>query len=289
MSLDFRVTSETPVILQGIEHEASRRWAQAMRRYGTRIAGWVSPSATDADAGGLPVFPSCAEAVATTNAEVCVSMVEPRRAADAILEAADTGLRLIVSLTPGVPLHDAVRVRRRIRDLRTTLVGTGSSGLAIPAARVKLGSVPDHCLAPGRFAVVSASASLASEAGYRMVEAGLGQSLYIDAGGHIVKGAPMEDLPALLQADAATEAVVFLGTPRDAGVEAFAGATRRSGLIKPVFAYVAGHSLPDGTFGGFRPPPEMPGPLPAAAKQAALEAAGAEVYNSLGALIKALA
>lgn len=291
MSLDLRLTSETPVILQGIERETSRRWAEAMRRYGTHIAGWVSPpatAATDADAGGLPVFPSCAEALAATNAEVCVSMVEPRLAADAILEAADTGLRLIVSLTPGVPLHDAVRVRRRIRDLRTTLVGTGSSGIAVPAARVKLGSIPDHCLAPGRFALVSASASLASEAGYQMVQSGLGQSLYIDAGSHIVKGTPMEDLPALLQADAATEAVVFLGTPRGAGEEEFAGAMRRSGLMKPVFAYVAGHMLPDGSFGGFWPPPGTPGLLPVAGKQAALEAAGAEVYNSLGALIKAL-
>ena len=288
MSLDLRLSPETAVILQGIDHEDARRWADAMRRYGTKVAGWVAPAATDADGDGLPVFPSHAEALASTGAGACVSMVEPRRAADAVIEAADAGVGLIVSLTAGVPLHDAIRMRRRIRDLGTVLVGPGSSGIALPAARVMLGAVPGHCLAPGRFALVSQSASLASEAGYQMVQAGLGQSIFIDAGSHTVKGTPMDDLPALIEADATTEAVVFLGTLRGAGEEAFAAAMQRTGMTKKVFAYIAGNALPDGVLGGFWPPPGRPGPIPAAAKRAALEAAGAEVYNSLASLIKAL-
>ena len=288
MSLDLRLASDTAVILQGIEQESSRRWASSMRRYGTNVVGWVTPPDTEAETDGLPVFATHAEAIAATNAEACVSMVEPRFAADSILEAADSGIRLIVSLTRGVPLHDAARLRRRIRDLRSTLVGAGSSGLAVPSIGVKLGSMADECLAPGRFALVSSSASLAAEAGYQMRQAGLGQSLYLDVGSHVLKGMPMEDLPALFQADAATEAVVLLGTPRGTGEEDFADAMRRSGLTKTVHAYVAGCSLRNGVLGGFWPTLGEPGPLPVAAKQAALEAAGAEVYNSLGALIKAL-
>ena len=288
MSHDLRVSRGTAVILQGIEREDSRRWARAMQKYGTKIAGWVAPSAAEGDGDGLPVFASHAEALAASHAEICISMVEPRRAADAVIEAAEAGIRLIVSLTAGVPLHDAIRMRRRIRDLGATLVGPGSSGMAVPAARVKLGAIPDDCLAPGRFALIAASASLASEAGRRMVHAGLGQSLFLDAGSHTVKGMPMEDLPGVLEADPATAAVVFLGTLRGTGEEDFAAAMGRSGLTKKVFAYIAGNALSDGVLGGFWPPPGRPGPIPAAAKRAALEAAGAEVYNSLGSLIKAL-
>jgi succinyl-CoA synthetase alpha subunit len=291
MSLDLRFAAETPVIVQGLEHPYGRRWADSMRRYGTRIAGWVAPEPAGADTGALPVFPTVAAAQGATGAEICVSMVEPRFAADAVLEAADAGIRLIVSLTRDMPLHDAVRVRRRLRDLGTAVVGSGSSGLARPGARVKLGSIPDEALAPGAVALVSASASLAAEAGCRLVQAGLGQSLYIDVGDHVIKGVGMADLPALLQADAATEAVVFLGTTRGTGEEDFAAAAREAGLSKPVFAYVAGRTLADGALGGFWPLAGCrggPAPLTAADKEAALAAAGAEVYNSLGALITAV-
>jgi succinyl-CoA synthetase alpha subunit len=288
MSHALELSRETAVILQGIDREDSRRWADAMRRYGTKIAGWVGPSAAEADSDGLPVFSSHAEALAASHAEICVSMVEPRRAADAVIEAADAGIRLIVSLTAGVPLHDAIRMRRRTWDLGATLVGPGSSGIAAPAAHVKLGAIPDDCLAPGRFALVAASASLAAEAGRQMVQAGVGQSLFVDTGSHTVKGMAMEDLALVLEANPATTAVVFLGTPRGTGEEDFAAAMQRSGLTKRVFAYIAGSSLSDGALGGFWPPPGRPGPIPAAAKRAALEAAGAEVYNSLDSLIKAL-
>jgi len=267
-----------------------------MRRYGTRIAGWVASETSGADTSALPLFPTVAAAQAATGAEVCVSMVAPRMAADAILEAADAGIRLIVSLTRDAPLHDVVRVRRRIRDLGTAVVGPGSSGLARPGAGVMLGAIPDDALAPGAVALVSASASLAAEAGRRLVQAGLGQSLYIDVGDHVIKGVGMADLPALLQADAATEAVVFLGTTRGTGEEDFAAAAREAGLAKPVFAYVAGGQLRPvdggglGSLGGFWPLPGCRGPVPltAADKEAALAAAGAKVYNSLGALITAV-
>jgi len=289
MSPDLRLTSQTPVIIQGIEVQESRRWVDSMRRYGTRVVGWVSASAEETEADGLPVFRSHADALSATGAEACVSMVPPRSAADAILEAADSGVRLIVSLTAGMPLQDAVRVRRRIADLRITYVGPGSSGIAVPAARVKLGSMPDGALAPGAVALVTASDSLAAEAGYQMVQGGLGQSLYIDVGSHTIKGTPMAALPALLQADDATKAVALLGTTRGTEEEDFADAMRRSDLGKPVFAYIAGHALPAGALGGFWPLPDAPGATAAAArKRAALEAAGAKVYNSLGALIKAL-
>ena len=286
---DLRLTSDTPVIVQGIEVHAGRRWVESMRQYGTNIVGWVSASSEETTADGLPVFRSHADARSATGAEACVSMAPPRSAADAILEAADLGIRLIVSLTAGMPLHDAVRVRRRIDDLRVAYVGPGSSGIAIPAARVKLGSMPEDALAPGGVALVTASDSLAAEAGYQMVQTGLGQSLYIDVGSHMIKGTPMAVLPALLQADTATKVVALLGTTRGTEEEDFAAAIGPSGLAKPVHAYIAGHALPAGALGGFWPLPDAPGATATAArKRAALEAAGATVYNSLGALIKAL-
>jgi succinyl-CoA synthetase alpha subunit len=289
MTPNLKMTPETPVIIQGIEVHAAHLWVDSMRRYGTRIVGWVSGSSEETEADGLPVFRSHAEALSATGAEVCVSVAPPRGAADAILEAADSGIRLIVSLTAGMPLHDAVRVRRRIADLHITYVGPGSSGIAIPGIQVKLGSMPDDVLAPGAIALVTASDSLAAEAGYHMARSGLGQSLYIDVGSHTIKGTPMAALPALLQADEATQAVALLGTTRGTEEEDFAEAIRSSGLTKPVFAYIAGHALPAGALGGFWPSPDAKGTVTTAArKQAALEAAGVKVYGSLGDLIKAL-
>ncbi len=289
MTPDLRLTAQTPVIIQGIEVQTSRRWVDSMRRYGTRVVGWVSASSKETEADGLPIFPSHAEALSATGAEVCVSMAPPRTAADAILEAADSGVRLIVSLTAGMPLHDAVRVRRRIGDLHITYIGPGTSGIALPAVRIKLGSMPDDALAPGAVALVTASDSLAVEAGYQMAQSGLGQSLYIDVGSHTIKGTPMAVLPPLLQADDATKAIALLGTTRGTEEEDFAAAIGPSGLTKPVFAYIAGHALPAGALGSFWPLTDAAGSTAAAArKRAALEAAGAKVYNSLGALIKAL-
>ncbi len=289
MSPDFRLMPNTPVIVEGIEAPYSHRWVDSMRRYGTHVVGWVSSAAEPPDGGDLPVFRSHAEAVSATGAEACVSMAPPRTAADAILDAADAGIRLIASLTAGMPLHDAVRVRRRTGDLRITYVGPGSAGLAVPAAGVKLGSMPDASLAAGTIALVAASGSLAAEAGYQMVQGGLGQSIYIDVGSHAIKGTSMMALPAYLQADAATKAVALVGTARGTEEEDFAEAMGPAGLHKPVLAYIAGHALPAGAVSGFWPLPGAPGSTaPALRKRAALEAAGATVYNSLGALIKAL-
>ena len=289
MTPDFRMTPQTTVIVQGIESQASRRWVASMRRYGTPIVGWVSASSEETESDGLPVFRSHAEALSATGAEVCVSMVPPRTAADSLLEAADSGIRLIVSLTAGMPLHDAVRVRRRIADLNITCVGPDSSGIAVPAAQVKLGTMPDEALAPGAVALVTTSDSLAAEAGYQMVQRGLGQSLYVDVGSNMIKGTAMAALPALLQADEATEAIALLGTTRGTEEEDFAEAMRQAGLSKPVFAYIAGHTLPAGALGHFWPLLDGTASIAAAArKRAALEAAGAKVCNSLDALIKAV-
>jgi succinyl-CoA synthetase alpha subunit len=281
MTIDLKLSRETPVIVQGQDYAACHRWIESMRRYGTNIAGCVSP-ATDLDeAGDLPFFPHCAAALAATKAEVCVSAAPPRSAADAALEAAEAGVRIVVSLSTGVPVHDVLRVHRRIRNLGITWIGAATSGLARPAAGIMLGGIPDESLRPGDVAVVTASGSLGIETGFQMCEAGLGQSLYVDVGGDSVKGTRMAALPSALKADAATRAVVLLGAAQGNEEHEFAAEIQRNPIGKPILAYIAGRSLPDAGSRGS-------GSTAAARKSAALAAAGATVYNSLGALVAAL-
>jgi len=286
VSLDLKMSRGMPVIVQCADLQASARWIDAMRRYGTNVVACVAPAADGEDHSGLPVFRHCADALAEkTEVETCVSIAQPRSAADALLEAAEAGVRLIVSLSVGVPVHDIMRAHRRIEALGVTLFGAASSGIALPAAGIMLGAIPDASLRPGDVALVSASGSLAAEAGYQMGEAGLGQSLYIDVGSDIVKGTRMAALTATLMADASTRAVALIGTAQGTEEEEFSATIQSITFDKPVLAYIAGLAAPDREV---RNPMEPSAAEAATRKAAALAEAGADVYNSLGALVAAL-
>jgi len=284
MSVALRLTRGMPVIVQSANLASCSRWIDAMRRYGTNVAGCVSPGATSDSLDGLPLFKHCGDAVAATRAAACVSIMPPRTAADAVLEAADAGIQLIVWLGTGIPIHDTMRAHRRIDDLGVTWIGAASSGIACPATGVMLGAIPAESLASGHIALVSTAGDLSAEAGLRMREAGLGQSLYIDVGSDMVKGTRLAALAEALKADEATRAVALLGTTFGSEEEEFALTIQRVRLGKPVLAYIAGRSLPDvaGPIG------TLPGSQAALRKEAALAVAGATVYNSLGALVAAL-
>jgi len=274
VSVTLNLVRGMPVIVQSADLASCGRWIEAMRRYGTNVAGCVSLGAKQDRFGELPVFQACADAAAATKAAACVSVLPPRTAADGVLEAAEAGIPLVVSLSAGIPIHDTMRVRRRIGDLRACWIGGASSGIACPAAGVMLGAMPAEALGPGSVALVSTAGALAAEAGFRMRDEGLGQSLYVDVGGDLVKGTRLTALVDQVKADTATATVVLLGTADGTEEEELAERIGPAGLGKPMLAYIAGRTLPDAGA--------------VARKEAALAAAGATLYNSLGALVAAL-
>ncbi len=286
--LDLRLTSATPVLVQGISRPQGLRQAEEIKSYGTNVVGGVAADGGPNDPGDITVFRSCTEAVSATQANACVTVTPPETTADAVLEAAEAGIRVIVSLAKGVPAHDTIRVLRRTRELGTIWIGSDSSGVAIPSERLKLGWIPNYCLGPGHFAVVAKCNALAYDVGERMIASGLGQSIWIDVGNEPLKGTRLADLVPFLRQDDATVGIVLVGSTGGSDEEEFAEAIKSEGLGKPVAALVPGLSLPD-TFAATHVEslPAATG-TSAARKRAALEAAGASVYNSVGALIKSL-
>jgi succinyl-CoA synthetase alpha subunit len=285
MSAPLTLSRDMPVIVQSADLGPCGRWIEAMRRYGTNIAACVSPAAGRDRFDDLPLFRHCAEAQTATRAAACVSVMPPRTAADSVLEAAEAGIGLVVSLSTGIPVHDTMRIRRRVAALDVAWIGGASSGIARPAATVMLGAIPLESLLPGNVALLSTSSGLAAEAGFRMRQEGVGQSLYVDVGSDLVKGTRLDGMIERLKTDDETRAVALLGTTAGTEEEEFARAMQETGLDKPVLAYIAGRTLPDPSAGTA---PAVPGGADAARKEAALAAAGARIYNSLGALVAAL-
>jgi succinyl-CoA synthetase alpha subunit len=285
MSAALAISRDMPVIVQSADLASCSRWIDSMRRYGTNLVGCVSPAAGSDRFEELPLFERCADAVAATAAQACVSVMPPRTAADAVLEAAVAGIPLIVSLTVGVPVHDTMRVRRRIGDLGATWIGGGSIGLARPDARVLLGGLPADALSPGPVALVSTAGVLAAETALRLRSAETGLSLLVDVGGDMVKGTRMAALAEGLRDDAATQAIALVGTASGTEEDEFSLLYRHLEIEKPLFAYIAGAAHPEAAV---TPDAAQPAPDAVARKAAALAEAGATVYNSLGGLVAAL-
>ncbi len=286
--LDLRLASTAPVLVQGISRQQGRQQAETIRAYGTNVVGGIATDGAPDNGSDITVYRSCTEAVSATHATACVTVAPPETTADAVLEAAEAGIRIVVSLAKGVPAHDTIRVLRRIRELGTIWIGSASSGFAIPSERLKLGWIPDYCLGPGNFALITKSDALAYDVGQQMIAAGLGQSIWIDVGNEPAKGTRLSDLVPFLQQDDATAGVILVGDAGGLDEEEFARAIKSEGLTKPVFALVPGISLPD-TFAATHVE-SLPDAteMSAARKRAALEASGASVYNSVGALVKSL-
>lgn len=285
MTIGLSLKRGTPVVVEGPAIADTRRWIESMRRFGTNVAGLVQRAAPDDEQQSIPVFTNVIDAISATKAEVCVTTAAPRHAADAVLEAAEAGVRLIVSLSHGMPVNDSMRVARRVRDLGIDWLGAGSNGLAIPSEGLNLGAIPHCCLAAGDIAVISTSGGLAAEAGFQLKQAGLGQSVIVDVGEDPVKGLQLPALAEPVNAHADTRAIVLLGTTAGTEEVEFAETLTRIPGRKPVFAYIAGHRLPAPDTvarAGIPNPPSAPD------KAHALAAAGATVYNSLGALVAAV-
>lgn len=279
-----RLDKNTPVIVQGITGRAGQLHCRLMMQYGTRIVGGVSPGARVREVNSVPVFACCGEAVEKTGAKASVLFVGAMQLLGAMREALDAGIRYLVTPTEGVPVHDALKAWRLVREAGAVWIGGSTPGMAIPG-EVKLGFLPDDSLRPGRLGLMSKSGTLSYEAGYRLAQRGIGTSVWVGVGGDPVKGTRFADLVPFYAADAATEAVLIIGEIGGSDEEEFAAALGAQQFAKPVFALIAGRSAPEGVTMGHAGALVHGAHGTYAAKRAALEAAGVTVFDSLNQMV----
>ena len=282
------LSGTVPVLVQGASGRTGQRHLQMMRGYGTCIVAGVSRRADLSAIAGVPVFPTCHAAVAATGARVSVAFVPAVSIEDAVCEALEAGIKLIVTVAEGMPVHDAARTLRRVQQHDAVWVGPSTPGLAVPGV-LKLGFLPDIALAPGPLAVLSKSGTLSYECCYRLVERGIGQSLWIGVGGELVKGTRFGDVIPFLKAHDSTEALVVVGEIGGTEEEELAEAIRETGFAKPCFVLVAGSMAPEGRTMGHAGALIHGAQGTYESKRVALEAAGAAVLPTIDALVDAVA
>jgi succinyl-CoA synthetase alpha subunit len=280
-----RIDGATRVIVQGITGRAGRQHSTIMRAYGTNIVGGVSPNTEVREVNGLPVFADCRAAVSATGATACVALVGAMQLLAAIEDAVAAGIRYLVTPTEGMPVHDALRAYHLTRDAGVTWIGPSTPGMAIPG-QTKLGFLPNDSLRPGALGLMSKSGTLSYEAGYRLAQQGIGQSVWIGVGGDPVKGTRYADLVPFYAADEPTHGLLIIGEIGGHEEEDFAQALTEHKFEKPVFALIAGKSAPEGVTMGHAGALVHGNHGSFAAKRAALNAAGVEVFSSLGEMVK---
>ncbi|HVZ07097.1 succinate--CoA ligase subunit alpha [Rhodopila sp.] len=280
------LSRSTPVIVQGITGRMGRSHAALMRAYGTNIVGGTSSRTDMPEAAGVPVFGTCAEAVLATGAVASVVMAPPGETLAAVQEALAAGIKLIVTVAEGVPLHDAIRIGRAVRRAGARWVGASTPGLAVPG-ECKLGFLPDVCLHPGPLAIMSKSGTLSYEVGYRLVREGLGQSIWVGVGGDPVKGLRFADLLPVFLDDPRTKGIILVGEVGGSEEEECAAAFARLGCWKPLYALIAGREAKEGVSMGHAGALVHGESGTLASKTRQLTKAGAQVFGSIETLITA--
>ena len=272
------VGRETRLAVQGITGSEGRFHALACRDYGTRLVAGVTPGKGGTEVDGVPVFDTVTEAVERTGANTSMVLVPPAFAADAIAEAADSGLELVVAITEGIPARDMVRVARLLAGGATRLVGPNCPGVISPGC-AKVGIMPGPIHREGAVGVVSRSGTLTYEAVHQLSERGIGQSTCVGIGGDPVIGTTFLEVLQAFAADDGTEAVVLIGEIGGGAEEEAADFIRRE-FRKPVVSFIAGQTAPPGRRMGHAGAIVMGGQGTAAAKMDALRSAGAKVVES---------
>lgn len=269
------VDASTRVCVQGITGRIGRVQTQHMLQAGTRIVSGVTPGKAGQSVEGVPVFDSPAEAQARAPADASVVFVPPVGAEDAASEAIAAGIRLVVLITEGVPVHSTMRLRARAEAAGARLLGPTTPGVITPGA-AKLGIMPARLFAPGPVGVVSRSGTLSYEISGLLAAAGLGQSTVVGLGADPVVGTDMTEVLGLFEADPATEAVVLIGEVGGSQEER-AARYIAARMRKPVIAYIAGRTVPPGVRMGHAGAIVQGGSGTADEKVRALEAAGVKV------------
>ncbi len=272
------VNKSTRVICQGLTGKQGSFHAQQCLEYGTKIVAGCTPGRGGTQHLGVPVFDTMPEAVTATGADVSVIFVPAPGAADAILAAADAGVKLVVCITEGIPVLDMVRVKAALREKDCRLIGPNCPGIITPG-ECKIGIMPGFIHQPGRVGIVSRSGTLTYEAVFQTTRNGLGQTTCIGIGGDPVRGMNFIDCLELFQQDPATDGIIMVGEIGGTDEEAAARYIQQH-VTKPVVAYIAGVTAPPGKRMGHAGAIISGGEGTAAAKFAALDKAGVRTVRS---------
>ncbi len=272
------IGTETRLVVQGLTGREGSFHARQAAEYGTTVVGGVTPGKGGSTHEGVPVFNTVESAVRETGANASVIFVPPAVAADAVMEAADAGVALIVCITEGIPTLDMMRALRFLEGRDSRLIGPNCPGL-ISAGQAKVGIIPGHICREGRVGIVSKSGTLTYEAIHQLTLLGLGQTTCIGIGGDPLIGTSFIDTLRLFEQDVATEAVVLIGEIGGTAEED-AAAFIRDHVRKPVVGFIAGQTAPPGRRMGHAGAIISGGKGTAAEKMAALSAAGVSVVRS---------